>query len=150
MAHETAQLAQLVRQKLDCLNQIWELGRQQLHLIEASEMSELLELLAAKQQRLALLERIERELDPFREQRPEDRVWSSPEERQRCADGIDRCQALLGEIVTQEKTSEQHLARRRDEAAARLAGAHWSERTRGAYVELERHGGNQLDLSSEQ
>ena len=44
-------------------------------------MTQLLDLLAAKQQMLNDLQRIERGLDPFRSQDPDLRQWPNPESR---------------------------------------------------------------------
>ena len=41
-----------------------------------------------------MLQTIERELDPFRNQAPELRRWRTPVERARCAELLDRCEAL--------------------------------------------------------
>ena len=132
-AWDTDQLADLIRRKLDCLASLHELGRSQLSLVEAGELTDLLLVLSAKQQLLERLQAIERKLDPFRDQEPESRRWRSDADRRRCAASIDRCERLLAEIVDQERTSEAQLSLRRDQAAARLQGAHLASRARGAY-----------------
>jgi flagellar biosynthesis/type III secretory pathway chaperone len=71
-APETDLLAQLIQSKLDCLSQLRRMGDKQLELVKADRITELLDLLAAKQRLLAELRRIERGLDPFRDQDPDD------------------------------------------------------------------------------
>lgn len=146
---ETHLLAELIGRKHDCLAQLYELGSQQLALVDSGDITQLLKVLGAKQQLLARLQEIEGELDPFRSQQPEDRQWSSSEQRSRCAQAIQRSEALFREIVTQEKQSEQLLSCRRDEAAARLEQAHAASQARGAYSASYVRPLGQLDLSSE-
>lgn len=144
----TRRLAELVAQKHAVLTQLRELGLHQARLIESGELGELLKLLAVKQGCLQRLQLIERSLDPFRHQDPQSRAWDSPAERARCAAQADECEALLGEILRQEKFSELRLEARRDEAAQRLAGAHWAGQARQAYVADESCSTGQLDVSS--
>jgi ADP-ribose pyrophosphatase YjhB (NUDIX family) len=118
-------------------------------LIDRQEMSQLLVLLSAKQELLSRLQVIERQLDPFRGQPPEQRQWSSPAGRSRCGQLLDRCEALLAEIVGQEKQSEQQLRTYRDEIGAQLAGANSAGRARHAYVAEQAVHVSQLDLTSE-
>ncbi|HEX4150531.1 MAG TPA: hypothetical protein VHY20_16150, partial [Pirellulales bacterium] len=95
------------------------------------------------------LQEIEGELDPFRGQPPEERQWASPQHRANCAQVIDRSQALLRDIVSQEKESEHLLSCRRDEAAVRLEQAHAASQARGAYGAPHVRPLGHLDLSSE-
>jgi hypothetical protein len=146
---ETDTLAELIGAKCECLRQIRNLGRRQFELIEADEMTPLLDLLAVKQRSLLRLQQIERALDPLRNQDAEQRRWRSPEARQACAEQLSRCEALLREIVAQEKRSESTLCRRRDEAAARLQGLHVAGAARGAYAAQAAAEQSQLDLLSD-
>ncbi len=148
-ASPTDTLAQLICAKHQCLLQVRELGRRQLDLIEAADMTGLLEVLSTKQHAISQLQRIEKALDPFRDQDPDRRRWHSSEDRQRCAEQLKQCEALFGEIVSQEKCSEGELIRRRDEAATRLQDAHLGGQVRGAYTSQPTPHVNQLDLQSE-
>jgi len=142
-------LAELVRSKLVCLEQLHELGRRQYDLIERDDMTTLLDVLAGKQRTLMTLQQIERGLDPFRGEDPQQRRWTTPQQRQTCSGQLDRCEALLDEIVQQEKRSEQELVRRRDRVASQLQGAHLACQARGAYTAETSQNVNQLDLLSE-
>jgi len=146
---ETDLLSRLIQQKHECLARLRELGRKQLGLVQDGSMTELLDVLSAKQRVLLELQGIERSLDPFRHQDPEQRQWRSAEARRQCAKVLAQCELLLGEIVAQEKRSEHDLICRRDEAAAQLQGVHRASQARGAYTSGARTAQAQLDLTSE-
>jgi len=147
---ETDLLSALIHRKLDLLTQLRDMGRKQLELVREGSLTELLDVLSTKQRVLLQLQRIERELDPFRNQDPETRVWRTSDARQRCSQELAQCELLFKEIVAQEKESEQELIRRRDETAIQLQGVHRASRARGAYatVTTARGGGpSHLDLT---
>ena len=145
---ETDVLAQLIRRKHECLRQLLEMGGKQVELVRSGSMTELLDVLSAKQRVLDRLVQIEGALAPFRDQDPEGRQWRSSDERRECAEKLDQCESMLAGIVAQEKQSEHELTRRRDEAATRLQGAHLAGQARGAYTALPGAEIRQLDLSS--
>lgn len=144
----TETLADLIRAKRTCLTQLRDMGRRQLELIEAGEMTGLLDLLSARQRSIGQLQRIERALDPFRAEDPQQRRWRSPQDRAACADQLQQCDALLGEIVSQEKCAEAALILRRDQTAAKLQEVHQAARARGAYA-APSTSISQVDLCSE-
>jgi hypothetical protein len=148
--YESDALARLVRAKRDCLLQLRELGQRQLPLIDAGDMTTLLDLLAVKQRYLAKLQQIERALDPFRGQDPERRQWRTPEARAECAADLKQCESLLAEIVDREQRGEGALRARRDETARQLQGAYFSGQARGAYAPQPREQTHLLDLHCEQ
>jgi hypothetical protein len=147
--NETDILKDLIRVKRECLSQLRDMGRKQLALIDEGNMTSLMDILAVKQRPLVNLQRIERALDPFRKQDPERRVWRSGSDRAQCAEQIKQCEILLAEIVSQEKCCEAALIRRRDEAAARLQGAHLAGQARHAYLPPVDIPLSQLDIFSE-
>ncbi len=152
MSLATETLAKLVRAKRSCLTQLREAGRRQLELINSGEMAALLDLLATKQRMLQQLQRIEQALDPFRQEEPDQRVWRTPQDRQRCAEEITQCDALLAEVLALEKTSEAALVRQRAETAARLEGIRAAAEAWRAYAAPAGQELNQLselDLCSE-
>ncbi|HWC88370.1 MAG TPA: hypothetical protein VG433_01905 [Pirellulales bacterium] len=146
---ETHLLAELLGRKHDCLAQLYELGGQQLVLVESGDITQLLKVLAAKQRLLERLQEIEGGLDPFRSQHPDQRQWSSAEERSRCSQVVERSELLFRDILAREKQSEQLLGLRRDDAAARLEQAHTASQARGAYGTSYVRPLGRLDLSSE-
>ncbi len=106
-------------------------------------------MLAAKQHLLAQLQRLERNLDPFRSQDPESRRWRTPDDRRQCAAELASCETLLAEIVRQERQSESELTHRRDEASAQLQGVHSAQQAHRAYLAPAAPAPRALDLTSE-
>lgn len=129
----TTRLADLISKRRRCLVQLLELGRRQADLIAAGNMSDLMRLLAAKQQLIAALQTLEKELAPFHDEDPESRRWSSPEERMRCAADADQCRQLIQDVMALEQTGERQLTVRRDEAAVQLRAVGAAGRVRDAY-----------------
>jgi hypothetical protein len=146
---ETGLLAELIGRKRDCLVQLRDLGPRQLVLVREGSMTALLDLLSVKQRLLVDLQRLERQLDPFRGQDPDARRWPTPEVRQQTAGRLAECEALLAQIVRQEKQSEEELIRRRNQTAIQLQGIHAAHRARGAYLAPGCGAPGRLDLSSE-
>ena len=148
MPPETEILSDLIRVKRECLQQLRDMGEKQMSFIAAGDMTSLMGLLAAKHRPLNTLKRIEKSLDPFRRQDPEKRVWRSREERARCAKQLQECEALLAEIVDQEKHCKAELMQRRDETARRLQGTHLASHAREAYGPQGNNLPSQIDLFS--
>jgi flagellar biosynthesis/type III secretory pathway chaperone len=146
---ETDTLADFVGQKHALLVQLRDLGRRQIESIDAGDIGQLLKILSAKQRLLAALQQIERGLDPFRNQDPERRTWRTADARRQCAQLAGNCEAILNEIMQQEKHSEEQMIMRRDEAASRLQGAHVAAEARGAYAMDAMSNLGQIDLSSQ-
>jgi len=145
---DTKQLAGLVQRKQECLGRLLALGRKQMELIEADHISELLDVLVVKQRVLAELQQIERAMDPYRQEAPENRRWAVPEDRQRCAQRLEQCEQTLREIVALETRSQDELTRRRDAAADQLQGMHLAGVARAAYQSGPLSVNGYLDLSS--
>ncbi len=146
---ETDRLAQLIEQKHTILTQLRELSQRQSDLIQGGDIARLLSLLAAKQASLQDLQNVEKELDPYREQDPEQRQWRSPELRQRVRQVVADSQSLLQEIMQVEQVCESQLAQRRGDAAERLQGVHDVSSARKAYLQDAPSRVRQLDLTSE-
>ena len=146
---ETDRLAELIDKKHEVLAQLSDLGRRQVEFIDAGDMSQLFKVLSAKQRLLIALQTVERGLDAFRHQDPEQRRWRTAEDRQQCAQITRRCDALLSEIMQQERDSEQKLLVRREETAQQLQGLHHAAETRSAYAGSAEPVNVHLDLSTE-
>jgi hypothetical protein len=108
-----------------------------------------MQVLASKESLLAQLQLVERQLDPFRAQDPEQRSWASPAARKACQDDANRCAALLAEIVMIEKRAEAEMTRRRDATAAQLQATYSSREAQGAYFAPVAVSVSSLDLSME-
>jgi hypothetical protein len=129
----TNTLADLMAKRRKCLTQLRDLGFKQALLVASGEMSDLLRLVAAKQQLIVALQSLERQLAPFHDQRPESRVWASPAARAACADDAEACRQLIGEVMAMEQDGERQMAKRRDDVAGQLRTATSGGRVREAY-----------------
>jgi hypothetical protein len=134
---DTDRLGELIAAKLQVAQLLIGLARRQLDLAERGEMTALLKLLAAKQTVLDQLQRLERELDPYRDQDPERRVWRSAADRQRCQEQMDQCGRVLQEAMSLEKQGEAAMVRRRHAAAEALAQVQSATDARAAYAAPE-------------
>ncbi len=148
-SRDTNALSDLVTERHDCLRQLAELGSWQLEAVRVHDMNRLLALLAAKQRLLVGLQTLERQLDPFRRQNPDERQWTSSAARERCAQLAAESEALLAQVVRQEIESEQEMHKHHDASAQRLQAAHAAAMARGAYAAEDRGPVRQLDLSSD-
>lgn len=147
-AFDTDRLAELAGRRHDCLSQLHALSRRQLELIDQEDMTQLLGVLAAKQRVLGELHEVERGLDPFRGQNPDERRWRTPEARRQCADTIAKSEALFAEIIEREREGEEQMRRRRDQSAVRLQTARAATQARTAYASGAARAGR-LDVSTE-
>ncbi len=129
----TDELAELIANKREVLEQLRQLARHQGDLIAAGELPKLMSVLAAKDALLRQLLDLEQQLNPFRQEDPEQRVWRDSEARRRCQLVAARCDSLLSELMLLEKQGEQDLCRRRDETAQQLQGMHAAGEARQAY-----------------
>jgi hypothetical protein len=125
------------------------MGLRQLELVREGKVNLLLDLLSARQRAMLHLQKIERELDPFRTQDPESREWRTAADRERCAGLLAQCESLLAEIIAQEKQSEREMVRRRDEVAGRLQCVHTGREVHGAYFSAPGPEGTRLDVVSD-
>jgi flagellar biosynthesis/type III secretory pathway chaperone len=149
MSFDTAKLTQLLADKCKLLMQLRQLGARQFESIDTADLSQLLNLLAAKQRLIGGLQSIEQQLDPYRAQSPDQRAWANQSDRQQCAALAETCERLLAEVVEIEKQSEHHLILRRDEAATRLHAAHFASQARQAYDGPTTAASSHVDLLSE-
>jgi hypothetical protein len=146
---DTDVLAELIDAKHELLCQIRQLAGRQAEVIVQGDMTRIMSLLAVKQRLLNSIEQLERRLDPFRQQEPEQRQWQSPAHRQRAREASTRCDALLNEIMAVERTCETQLLQRRDLAADQLRVAHFSMHAANAYLPSGDSAGGQFDVSCE-
>ncbi len=147
--YDTDRLAQLLRARHDCLEELRDLGRRQMELIEQGELSALLDLLVVKQRSIGRLQQIERALEPFRDQPPEQRRWRSTEHRLQCAELVDRCQSLLAEVLAAEKQCEAALLSRRQQTLELLEKMQMAGNVQAAYTGEWGISGVQLNMLSE-
>ncbi len=133
MDDSTTTLADLMAKRRKCLTQLRDLGVKQALLIAAGEMTDLLRIVAAKQQLIVALQALEKQLSPFQEQDPQRRSWGSAEARARCAADAEACRQLIGEVMAMEREGERQMATRRDAMANQVRSATSGGRVREAY-----------------
>ena len=143
---ETDQLAELVVQKRAILTQIQGLAERQAQLVREGDIGRLVSLLAAKQLFLDHLQKVEKQIEPFRSQNPEQREWRSPELRRQVRQAATESEKLLQQIMHAEQECESQLIHRCDDAAARLQGIHDSAQTRTAYLQSGQPPSRRLDI----
>lgn len=145
----TDRLSQLITAKHEVLTQLRALADRQLAALAADDIDRLLSILAQKQKLLNQLQGLERLIDPFRQQDPEARCWSSPKARRECQVIADRANLLLTEVMALEQQAGAAAVQTRDLTASQLAEVTGALAARQAYVSSSAaaHGG--LDLMSE-
>lgn len=146
---ETDVLAELIGKKLAVLEQLRGLARRQSDLIADGDIQRLLAVLSAKQTLLAELQKLQHRLAPFRAQDPEARTWRSPQDRHRCRQLVERCEAVLSEVMLIEKQSEAEMAQRRDAAQSALEESHSCAEATRAYIRPSVPPRGSIDLSSD-
>ena len=134
--NDTDRLAALIGAKLQVLEILARLSRRQLAMIDAGEMTALVRLLASKQTVMAQLQTLEGQLQPFRGDDPDARVWRSPGARAACQAQADKCNALLVEALALERQAEEAMLCRRDAAAIALSAVQTGTDARSAYVAM--------------
>jgi hypothetical protein len=135
-AKTTEQLARLVSAKLQVLKILVQLSQRQINLIDTAEMTDLIKLLTAKQTVLGQLQALERELEPYRGDDPDQRVWSSLAARAACQAQAHEANALLAQLLELEQRAETSMLVRRDAAGLALATLQTAADARAAYTPL--------------
>ena len=146
---DTEVLAQLINAKFQLLSQLRQLATRQADVVAGDDMSRMIQLLAVKQKLLNTLEELERRLDPFRDQIPDRRIWTTPARREQVREVSTQCDTLLREIMAIERGCESQLMQRRDQAADELHGVHFSAQVASAYQGVFDSSGRQFDASCE-
>ena len=129
----TDRLAELVGQKRQVLAQLRQVAVRQGELVEAGDAATLLKLLAAKQNLLGGLQKVERALAPFHGQDPDARAWPNATARAACAADAAECSRLLEQVMQLEREHERRMTARRDHVAQQLRVAHAAHQAAGAY-----------------
>lgn len=145
----TDQLRSLIQERLRTVEALHDFAGRQAELVQNREMTSLLSLLANKQRLLEQLQRIERALDPFRQQDPDSRAWPTPRDRLDCQRMAERCEDLLREVIQLEQRSEQELETRRAAGARQLEQVQSAGRATRAYQAVQDRAASRLNLLSE-
>ena len=116
----TEQLEELIKKKHQVLVRLREVGKRQMTFVSNRDTASLIKLLAVKQNLIASLQAIERELSPFSTEDPEERLWKSPAARADCAALAAECNCMLRDVVDLEKNSVDQMTHHRNEIAQQL------------------------------
>ncbi|MCH2115166.1 MAG: hypothetical protein MK171_09700 [Pirellulales bacterium] len=123
----------LIAKRLSCLTKLRDLGCKQSDLVTAGAISDLLRLIAAKNQLFVMLQAVEQQLTPYHADEPENRQWESSEQRTHCATQVSASTQLLEEVMQLERDNEKKMVRRRDALAGQFQAAHATSAAHTAY-----------------
>lgn len=144
----TDQLAELMLAKVQTLEQLCDLARQQASITQSGDATILLSFLARKQPLMDRLQELQEALAEYQDDDPEARVWQSDTHRLTCRAASDRCQQLLSEIVLLEKQSLDEMSERRDALAAQLQESREASHATNLYHSADALAESSLDLSN--
>ncbi|MDA7979132.1 MAG: hypothetical protein MPJ50_10240 [Pirellulales bacterium] len=147
-ATTSERLLQLAQTRRDCLLRVSRYGAGQIALIEQGDMGRLLTLLAEKSRELETLTQVDEQLKPFRDLPLKSHDWSSEQDRADCRKLLDESEAIMKEILAQEKESETKLAARRTDVSQQLQTLQGANQASTAYANNAPVGGHRLDLST--
>lgn len=144
----TDDLHALMNAKVEVLEQLCELAKQQTSITQSGDATILLNFLSRKQPLMDRLGEIQADLAYFADDDPEQRRWRAPELRQACRAAAERCQHVLAEIVLLEKQSLDEMSLRRDALAAQLQDGQDGTLAAQAYHSSDALNEGCLDLTS--
>jgi hypothetical protein len=130
--HSTERLAQLVHQKSTLVRELHKLVSKQQQMIRDQEV-DLIPLLAVKQRVLEALNVLDRTMDPFRQQDPDQRRWISLEARSQCRDEAEQCEALFRQVLMIENECTLALQKQQQKAREQLQGVALAGQASRAY-----------------
>ncbi|MCA9105591.1 MAG: hypothetical protein KDA83_09215 [Planctomycetales bacterium] len=116
----TDKMASLIASRHRTLSELRIVAARQYKVIEAHEHSKLMELLAIKQGLINRLIDCDRDLDPYRQQDPEDRQWVSDQKRDQCRVMIEESSQWLDDIKRLEAAAELLARELRDEVSQQV------------------------------
>jgi hypothetical protein len=144
----TDNLHRLMAAKVEVLEQLCELAKQQTTITQSGDATILLSFLSRKQPLMDRLGEIQEDLSIYAADDPAQRQWRSPEVRRTCRADSQRCQQLLSEIVLLEKQSLDEMSMRRDALAAQLQDGQDGTQAAKAYHSVDALSEGSLDLTS--
>ena len=112
--------AELIRSQEELLQRLFLVSQRQLEIVQAGDGAILLLHLGKRQQLWNEFELLGQQLAPHWEVPPEQRVWSSPGERQMTEAAFNRCKELLEAILANDETSLTQATELMDEVKEQL------------------------------
>jgi hypothetical protein len=129
----TEKLAALIEDQLSVLERLCTLSQDQKELIHCDDRGELLVHLSRKQRLFDELQTIQDALTSFQSERPEEREWSSAEQKNLCRQKHERCKQLLAHLTALESQSIEALSACRDHISSELQQFDRIQRVQNAY-----------------
>jgi hypothetical protein len=116
----TEELSSLLERQLEILSALLMLAQQQVDYLGADNVELLLSMLARKQPLINELLELQANLQPFREQDPEQREWVSEHKRAHCQQLVAQCTQMHQELLRLEAMMLSELELHRNAVAAQL------------------------------
>jgi hypothetical protein len=130
----TKKLQELGSLKLHLLRSARELSIQQFEVMQSDDVATLLTVLSRKSEILDTLRTLQKDLDPYRDQQPEDRQWDSAEERLACRKTFEEIDRLLEELTQMDNRALEQMTQQRDAMASQIAQFATAEAVQNAYA----------------
>ena len=145
------EVATLIQQRWEILDQLLSISRLQMKAIEQGQMSELMRLLSEKQKPLNKLIKLGDQLGVASADDSDERLWDSNDIREQCRKQQDDCEKLNLELLAIEAECESKLSQNRDELRQRLerVDSGWQAVSGYADHSTQATTGGSLDLSSD-
>jgi len=130
----TKKLQELGSLKLHLLRSARELSIQQFEVMQSDDVATLLTVLSRKSEILDTLRTLQKDLDPYRNEQPEDRQWDSAEERLSCRKTFEEIDRLLEELTQMDNLALEQMTQQRDAMACQIAQFATAEAVQNAYA----------------
>ena len=145
------QLSELMDVRWETLQQLLQLGNQQLAAIQNGRMSELMQLLSTKQQPLNRLVEVAEQIRDAAGDDPHQRQWPSEQDRLRCSRRQEECDRMHLELLAIEAQCESQLQQNRESISQELQRLDSAHQAVSSYSDAASRAnpGGQLDLSSD-
>ena len=132
--------SELIRQKEHVLSRLVPISVRQLEIVRSGDTTRLVQVLGMKQQLYYEFEEIEKKLAPHRDLAPEERRWNSEAERIETGEAIQRCAAMLQEIIRNDSTSIEETEAQKDEVEEQIRRTRQGTRLQNGYGKQAPHG----------
>jgi len=145
----TDKFAKLILDKLSLVVEIKQLVDKQKRLIDESKTDDLISLLAVKQQVVRKLQGNDKQLEPFRDQDPEARLWPSPEARAESQNHAQLCEGVFLEVLEIEAYCEKAMSEFSEQTQRQLNGSVSARQATAAYQSFAPKQTSSIDFTSD-
>jgi len=112
--------SELIQREEELLKRLLLVSQRQLELVQAGNVTMLIQHLGQRQQLWNEFELLEQQLVPHKGIPSEQRVWNSVEERQMTEAALSRCKELMEQILANDQTSLTLTAAQKEEVEEQL------------------------------